>query len=488
MPSSESRPAPARSLVVLGLAALSFALAQTSLIPAIGDLMTTFHTDSAGVAWTLTGYLVSAAVCTPVFGRLGDMFGKKRMLVIAMVIFAAGNVVAALADSLELVVAGRVLQGAGGGVFPLCFAIVRDEFPRERVRASIGLISAIAGIGGGLGLVLGGLLVDHASYHWIFWIGATGALLAAAGAHWLIPESPNRSPGKVDVRGAALLAVGLVAPLIAISQANRVGWTSPRTVALVLFGIVTLTVWVRVQRRTEQPLANIATLTKPPVLMTNLATLLTGFGMFGSFILVPQLAEAPVSSGYGFDASATRAGLLMLPGALSMLVAGPVSGMIGERMGSRVPLALGGLVAAFGLALLGVAHGTQLELLLFTTLLFTGIGLAFAAMPNLIVDAVSPTETGEATGFNALVRSVGSSLGSQVCGAILAGSLVAGSTVPTDAAFRTAFLISAAVAVIAALTALFIPTARADHGPHLSAAEELGASAPLAEPAYAGKA
>jgi len=485
MPAAADRPHPTRTLLILSGAAISFALAQTSIVPAIGEMIHAFHTDAAGVAWTLTGYLASAAVFTPVFGRLGDMFGKKRMLVIALALFAAGSLLSALGDTLAVVTAGRVLQGTGGGIFPLCFAIIRDEFPRERVRASIGLISAIAGIGGGLGLVMGGLLVDHASYHWIFWIGGGGALLAGLAAHLLVPESPHRSPGRVDLRGAALLGLGLLMPLLAISKANVWGWTDKRTLLLTLAGLAVLTAWVAVQRRTAEPLANVATLARRPVLMTNVATLLTGFGMFGSFILVPQLAEAPVSTGYGFAASATHAGLLMLPGALIMLVAGPASGMLGERLGSKVPLGLGGLVAAVGLALLGVAHGTELEVAIFSAVMFAGIGLAFSAMPNLIVDAVSPAETGEATGFNALVRSVGSSLGSQVSGAILAGSIVAGS--PSDAGFRTAFLVSAGIAVGAAGMAMLIPAVGGEHGPHLGAAEEVGAAGPLGEPAYAGE-
>src|SRR5436305_2339368 len=232
------RPHPMRSLLILGAAALSFALAQTSLIPAIGDLITEFHTDAAGVAWTLTGYLLSAAVCTPLLGRLGDMFGKRRMLVIALALFAAGNVVAALGDSLGVIVAGRVLQGAGGGIFPLCFGIVRDEFPPERVRSSIGLISAIAGIGGGLGLIVGGLLVDNASYHWIFWIGAAVAVLAAVAAQLLIPESPARTPVRVDLRGAAVLGVGLTRPLYAIAKANAWGRGSAKTLGLIAAGLV----------------------------------------------------------------------------------------------------------------------------------------------------------------------------------------------------------------------------------------------------------
>jgi MFS family permease len=473
-----------RSLLILGVAALSFALAQTSLIPAIGDLIKTFHTDAAGVAWTLTGYLLSAAVCTPVLGRLGDMFGKRRMLVVALVLFAAGSVVSALGSSLGVVVAGRVLQGAGGGIFPLCFGIVRDEFPPERVRSSIGLISATAGIGGGLGLVVGGLLVDHATYHWIFWTGAAVAALAAVAAELLIPESPVRTPGRVDLRGAAILALGLALPLFAIAQANTWGWGGARTLGLIAAGLAVLAAWVAIERRTPEPLADIPTLARPPVLMTNLSTLLTGFGMFGSFILIPQLAEAPSSTGYGFGSNATEAGLLLLPGCLSMLVAGPVSGILGNRFGSKIPLALGGLVSAAGLLLVALFHGSQVEVVIFCVVMFSGIGLAFAAMPNLIVDAVAQSQTGEATGFNALVRSVGSSLGSQVSASVLAGSIAVHGGLPTDGSFRTAFAISAGVALVAGATALFIPVARGRDDDHLTGPEELGAAAPLGEPAY----
>src|SRR3954451_21404676 len=194
-PAIAPRPHPMRSLLILSTAALAFALAQTTLIPALGELAGELHTDASGVAWTLTAYLLAAAVCTPIFGRLGDMFGKRRMLVVSLGVFAAGSVVAALAHSLGLLVAGRVLQGAGGGISPLCSAIIRDESPREKVSSSIGLISATFGIGGGAGLIIGGTLVDGASYHWIFWLGAAMAVAAAILTQLLIPESPNRAPG-----------------------------------------------------------------------------------------------------------------------------------------------------------------------------------------------------------------------------------------------------------------------------------------------------
>ena len=434
------RPHPLRSLLILSLAALAFALAQTTLIPALTELARSLHTDASGVAWTVTGYLLSAAVCTPIFGRLGDMFGKRRLLVVALALFGLGSVVSALGTSLEVVVAGRVLQGAGGGIFPLCFGIIRDEFPRERVASSIGLISATFGIGGGAGLILGGLITDHASYHWIFWLGAITAAIAAVMIEIFVPESPVRTPGRVDIRGAVVLGLGLTAPLLAIARANEWGWSDARTLALFAAGALILTGWVALQRRTPEPLVDIEMLRRPPVLMTNIATVLVGFGMFGSFILIPQLAEAPESTGYGFGLDATGAGLLMVPGALVMLVAGPLSGVLGTRFGSRVPLALGALVTTVGLTLMAVAHGTQGAMVAWNIVMSIGIGLAFAAMPNLILEAVPPEETGQATGVNTLVRSVGASLGSQVTAAVLAGSVTAAG-IPTDQGYTDAFLV-----------------------------------------------
>jgi EmrB/QacA subfamily drug resistance transporter len=479
--SHAERPHTSRTLLILGLAALAYALAQTTVIPAIPGLIRGLHTDETGVTWTLTGYLVSAAVFTPLVGRLGDIFGKRRLLVVALTAFAAGSIVAALSSDLWIVVAGRVVQGVGGGVFPLCFAIIRDEFPREKVARGIGLMSAIAGIGGGLGLIIGGLLVDYTSYHWIFWLGAVMGAAAAVGAAVLVPESPIRTPSRLDIRGALVLGVGLVLPLVAIAQASDVGWASARTLGLIAAGLVVLALWVVLERHTAEPLADIGALTRPPVLMTNLATLLVGFGMFGSFILIPTLAEAPTSTGYGFGVDATRAGLLLLPGSLAMLAFGPLSGILGGRVGNKVPLTIGGLVTAAGLGLMAAAHGTQGEVVGFSVLMSGGIGLAFAAMPNLIIEAVPAHQTGEATGFNALVRSVGSSLGSQVSATILAGSAVAG--IPTDTGFTHAFAVSAVVAAGAGLVALFIPR-HVTHA-HAPTLDEIGAASPLPEPPLA---
>jgi hypothetical protein len=308
------------------------------------------------------------------------------------------------------------------------------------------------------------------------------AVVAAVAAWLWIPESPERTPARVDLRGALILGVGITAPLLAISRTNTWGWTDTRTLGLAGFGAVVLWLWVRVERRTTDPLADMAMLASRPVLMTNLATLLVGFGMFASFLLVPQFVEAPTSTGYGFGFSATEAGMLMLPASLTMLVAGPMSGLMARRFGSRIPLALGGFFTAAGLLMLGLDHGTHGAVLAWNLIASIGVGLAFAAMPNLIVEAVPRAQTGEATGFNALVRSIGSSLGSQVASAIVAGSAVAGATLGTESGFTAAFLMSAGIAAAAGVFALFIPARGRET---VSTAAEIGAAAPLGDPAYA---
>jgi len=232
------------------------------------------------------------------------------------------------------------------------------------------------------------------------------------------------------------------------------------------------------------PLVSLSTLSRPPVAMTNAVTMLTGFGLLGAFTLIPQIVQAPESTGYGFAATATRAGLVLVPGALVMLVVGPASGWMGGRFGGKVPLAAGGVMTSIGLFLLAELHGSELEILINGAVMFAGLGLTYAAMPNLIVEAVPGSETGEATAFNAVMRLIGASVGAQVCASILAGSADGPGAFPTDGAFKTAFFFSGTVALIAAALALLIPKVEGEHAQHLSALEEVGAASPLAESLY----
>ncbi len=466
-------PDPRRTLAVISLPAMAYSLSQTMLVPALTELRVSLHTTTVMVTWLLTSYLVSAAVCTPVFGRLGDMFGKRRVLLVSVGAFAVGNLVSALASDVGVVIVGRVIQGAAGGMFPLLFGIIRDEFPPEKVGGGIGLVSSTLGIGSGVGLLLGGVLVDAFSWHAIFWLGAAASFVSVVAIWALVPESSVRSEGRVDWVGAAVLSLGMVLVLFGISEGKSWGWGSARVLGMVLGGVLVLALWLPMQARTRDALVNVTTLRSPAVLMTNLATLLIGFGMFGAYVLLPQLVEAPTSTDYGLGVSATTAGLLILPGSLSMLVFGPLSGNLGSRFGHKVSLLIGCVLSTVGLTAISEWHHSELQVMGWWFVVTVGIGFAFAAMPNLIVASVPSDQTGQATGFNAVVRSVGNSVGTQVTAVIIASSAV-GTQVASDAGFRNAYLLCAGVTAVSALLTLLIPRTRAAH---LPVTEEIAAEA-----------
>jgi EmrB/QacA subfamily drug resistance transporter len=465
----QARQHPRITLAVLSLGVIAFTLSQTTVAPALPHIQSSLGITESAVTWTLTGYLVSASVMTPIVGRLGDMFGKKLLLMATLVAFAIGSTLCAVAPSIGVLIAGRVIQGVAGGLFPLSFAIVRDELPSDKVAASIGIVSAITGIGGGVGLVLGGVIVDNASWHWIFWVSLAITLVALVATYLLVPESPITTPGKVDWGGAVLLALGISAPLIGVSQSTQWGWGDPRTIVLVALGVPFLWGLVAYEKRRSQPLLDMATLGKRPVLATNAATMFIGFAMFGSFVLIPQIAQVPESTGFGLGVSAAVAGLLLLPSTVVMLFVAPLSGRIGARRGSRGPLIAGALITGVALAFLAFAHLTAIELMIGSLLMGTGVGLAFAAMPNLIIEAVRQEQTGEATAVNALVRNVGAAIGAQVSGTILAGSVVAGSELPAESGFTTAFAVAAGVAVMGGGLAVLVPARRRRAGDTSSA-------------------
>jgi EmrB/QacA subfamily drug resistance transporter len=448
----EERQHPAITLAVLSIAGLSFALLQSMVAPALPDIQHTLGTSESGVAWILTAYLLSASVATPIIGRLGDVHGKEKSMLVVLVVLALGTLISALASSIGVMILGRVIQGAGGGIFPLAFGIIRDEFPPQRVAGSIGLMSAILGVGGGLGIVLAGPIVDGLSYHWLFWLPLTTVLLSVALTYFFVPESPIKAPGRVNWVAAGLLSAALAALLLAISQTTSWGWGSPKTIALIALGLVILIAWVRVELRARHPLVDMNVMRSRPVWTTDLVAFLLGAGMYSSFIILPQFVETPVSSGFGFGASVTGAGLFMVPTTVALLIIGPLAGPLQARFGSRLPLIFGCAFAAVSFAMLALAHSRPLEVYVAAGLLGIGIGLAFAAMANLIVEAVPPDQTGVATGVNTITRTIGGAFGGQIVATIIAGG-----GGPTEAEFTLAFAVLAGSLVLSILAALAIP-------------------------------
>ena len=465
---------PKLTLAVLSLAGVAYAVLSSAVVPALPTIQHNLHASETGITWLLTGYLLSASVGTAILGRLGDMYGKQHVLVWTLVVLAGGTLLAALAHSLPLLIAARVVQGVAGGIFPLAFGIVRDEFPRERVAGSIGLLSAILGIGAGVGIVAGGVIVEHLSWQWLFWMPLVAIVVAAFCTSRFVPESPVRVPGKINWFAAALMSSGISAVLIAISETTVWGWGSAKTLGLLVAGLLLCAAWVLVDARSREPLIDMGMMRIRGVWTTNLTAFLLGAGMYSSFIVLPQFAQLPKSTGFGFGASVVVSGLYLLPSTLGMVVVGFAAGAIAARFGSKLAAVVGSAITAAAFGLIAAAHAHPYEMLLSAALLGIGIGLAFAALGNLVVQAVPAHQTGAAGGMNTVMRTIGGAIGGQIAATFIADHTANG--LPALAGFTDTFLMATGFLVVCTLAALLIPRPRSDKayglGPALTLADE----------------
>ncbi len=445
------------TLALLTVAGVSFAVMQTLVVPALPFFQREFDTTASWATWIATGFLLSSSVLTPILGKLGDSFGKKRMLVISLAIFGLASLAAAAAWNLETLIACRVLQGAGAAVFPLSFGIIRDEFPPEKIGLGVGTVSSVFGVGGGVGLVLSGVIIEHLTWHWLFLIGAVPVLASTVLLALYVPESPIKHRTRPDYVGGLTLSLALGTLLVAISEGSNWGWTSGGVLGLAAASVASFALWARIENRVPEPLVDLRTFARREMAATNLTTLIMGFSMFSTFILLPNFVQAPLGLppdlaarvDYGFGASPVEVGLFFVPSSVAMMVAGPLAGALGMRRGNVLPLRIGIGFLALALTLLATVHDEPWTI--YAWMVFMGLGLAFsfAALGSLVIDYSAPGETGVASGMNTIMRTVGAALGSQVAAAIISANTIAGTEIPAESGFTLAFTISAAGALVA---------------------------------------
>lgn len=447
------------TFVVLLVGITGFALLQSLVLPVLPTIQHSLHTSQDTVTWVLTAYLLSASVFTPILGRIGDMVGKERMFVIALGALAIGSFLAAIAPSIGVLIVARAIQGVGGGVVPLAFGIIRDEFPRAKVGGAIGTTAALAAVGSGLGIVLGGPIIDALDYHWLFWIPMIMVLLAGVAAHFVVPESPVRSPGRINWTAAVLLSGWLVALLMAVSEGPVWGWVSARVLGLFAVTVVLSLGWVRVELRSAQPLIDMSMMRLRAVWTTNLVAFLFGIGLYSAFVFLPEFVQTPLSAGYGFGATSTQSGFFLLPLAALMFVCGLVCGRLAIRFGSRAVLIIGSSISVIPFVMLAAAHGQRWEIYVAMAILGTGFGLAFSAMSILIVDAVPAGQTGVASGMNANIRTIGGAIGAAIMASIVTSGVATG-RLPKEAGYTHGFTVLAVGAGLAAGAAILVPSIR----------------------------
>ncbi|ONH34060.1 MULTISPECIES: MFS transporter [Protofrankia] len=453
---------PTLVLLVVGLGALMVSMSQGILVPVLPILPAELGTTASNVEWLLTSTLLVAAVAVPLFGRLGDMFGKRRMLLIALAALAAGSLIDAVTSNIALLIIGRVVQGLGTAAIPLGISLLASLLPRERAGTGIAMISAMMGVGAALGLPMAGLIADHADFHILFWVTGIGGVLAFAGVLAVVPEAPNRTGGRVDLVGALLLSAGLTALMLPLAETANWGWGSARVIGLLALAVVLLVALYRFELRTREPLVDVLSLRRRPLILTNLASVLFGFALFASMIGTASYVQAPEASGYGFGSSMVVGGLTLLPGGLCMLFFAPVSARLVALHGAGRTLALGAVIVALGWAMRIAVAGALWQVILGATVIGVGTGIGYAAMPSLINAHTPPSEIAAANGLNTLFRAIGSSLASAVGGAILVAETVSlgGHELPSLTGYRELFAICAVAAALAAIAALAIPHQR----------------------------
>ncbi|WP_243075767.1 MFS transporter [Microbacterium sp. SS28] len=459
-------------VTVLAIAGLASSFMFTLVVPIQSKLPELLDASREDTAWVVTSTLLAAAIITPIAGRLGDMYGKRRIVLVLLAVMVAGSIIAAVSPGIVGVIIGRTLQGAMVGVVPLGISILRDVLHENRVDTAIALISATLGVGGALGLPVSALITERADWHMLFWVAAALGVIVFALVLWIVPVSVLRTAGRFDYVGAAGLSIGLLGILLAISRGNEWGWTSAPTLAFGLGGVVVLLLWGWFELRIAEPLLDLRVAARRPVLLTNLASVAMGFALFASNVAYPQMLELPVAVG-GFGLSLLAASFVVMPAGVVMMVLSPFSGRLARTVGPKLLLVLGALslIAAYGYTLLFSSEVWQLVVANF--LIGAGIGFGYAAMPMLIMRSVPQSETGASNGLNALFRSLGTSTAAAVIGAVLSSFVIVsdGMPLPTPEAFRMSFILGGIAAVAALVLALFIPRHRAAAEKHPSLPE-----------------
>ncbi|MEU7765566.1 MFS transporter [Nocardia sp. NPDC049190] len=439
-----------------------FAMLQSLIAPALPTVQHAMHTSQSTVTWVMTAYLLSASVCTPILGRVGDLAGKKRTLVAVLLAVLAGCLLAASAPNIGVLIIARIIQGVGGALFPLSFGIIRDEFASNRVSGSISNLSAVIAAGGGVGIVAAGPTVSALDYRWLFWIPVVVVAVTTVLAVRYVPESSRRDAGSVNWTGGVLLSGWLVALLLPLTQGNHWGWSSGRVIGLFAAAVVICGLWMFAEARAENPLIDLRIMRLPTVWTTNTAGLLFGAGMFAIWSFLPGFVQTPSAAGYGFGASVTASGLLMMPMLVAMFVSGILSGRVEPIVGAKRLLVGGAVFGAIACGILALWHERPWQVGLVAGLFGFGIGLAFSAMANLIVRSVPTEQTGAATGMNANLRTIGGALGTALT-SLLITSRPQPSGLPYDSGYTHGFVFIAALLTAAALAATLVPSRRAAH-------------------------
>ena len=455
-------------LFLLASIAIMVMYVEAMAFPSLPNVMSDFGltpADYALASWVVTIYLVVGCVAIPIFGKLGDIYGKKKMLLVAMVIYSVMVTTTGfsreISSSIYVMIVLRGFQGMAMCMFPLAFSIIRDEFPRDRMAVAQGIISAMFGVGTAVGFVLGGEVTDRLGWQWTYHTVAPFAFIATVVVAWKVRESPVRMKAKVDYVGAGFLGGTLISFLVGVTEARNRGWDDPLIIALLVIAAVlalAFSVWLG---RAIHPLIRPALMKERDIALTSVIAFVIGFGMFTTFQTIASLA------GFNFGLDATQIGLLLLPTSAVTLVLGPVVGLLVRRYGPKWPTVAGMAIAIVGFALLYMMHGTQGEITFAVAIMGAGQSFAMVGSINMIIISTPVVETAISTSMNTILRTAGSVAGPAIAAVIISqNSHIDPSRpllgpIPEDIAYKVIFMMSIAVVAVGVVVGLFLTNKKA---------------------------
>lgn len=448
----------------LTLSAATFESAM--LFAALPKLIRDFG-DPVTAGWLVTIHTLIGAAIVIVVGRLGDIYGRRSVLLILLLIATAGSILSAVTSSFAIVLIGRALQGASVPVLPLAIGILREAMPGERVPVAIGLMGTAQGVGVASGLVLGGAIVDHWNWHWLFAVSAVLLAVSWLAVRLLVPARPGTPPsGPINWLQGLMPVPGIILLLLGISFSKQLGWLDPRIWGAIGLGLAIVALWIRSSLRQSEPFIDLRLLANRNVAVANVISVLLAISTMQMIFLFSNYAQSPVWTGVGLGLTATVAGLINLPSNVVAFLGGPLSGWFTQKRGIGAPIVIGGVIAAAGW-LWGLTLPTSLvEVILAVCIVSFGTAMLNSAVPNVIVASVANERTGEAIGSLSVIRGMASSLGVQFIAVLLTTEAVlspdGAASMPSVTGYRVTMIWIVTLTLLSAASALLL-RGRRDH-------------------------
>lgn len=450
-------------LFALIIAELVSAFEATMVLGAMGGLLQVFG-NPVTVGWLMTGFLLVAASSAAICGRLGDIYGRRRVLLIVLAIAGIGSLISAMSSSVQGVLIGRAIQGVSGAILPLCHGLVKENLPEHRVPFGIGILVACAiVVGGGGGGLLGGVIIDHLTWHWIFIAGAAMAGIALVVVWLLVPVSPQLKPkGRLDILGGILFAPAIAGVLLAVSRAPMWGWGDWRTLSLLCGSLVLLVSWACYELRLKEPLIDVRLMANRQIGLANVAMIFLALGALQSHQAIVLLLTQPTWTGVGLGITSTSAGLVFLPAMALSFFAGPVAGLLAAKYGGRMPMIIGGTLITCAWVAIAFSHDSIWFIFIMLAVQHIGNTFCYSTIPMLIVEAAPASRISEANGLTTVFRATFQGIGAQVVAFVLAFSIISDPardavSYPTNMAYTTAFGLMALFSFLCLCCAFALP-------------------------------